>query len=309
MPSFTDFYFNSSTGVNKIRALICKPDGKPRAIVQIMHGIAEYIDRYADFMKFLAENGLMVAGTDHLGHGKSIEAPEQQGFFAEENGWDYVIKDEEIFRKTLKAMYPDVPMVVFGHSMGSFMARTHIIRYPDGFDAAIISGTGNQGAALVFGGLTMGNLVVSLKGAHHCSTFLNNLAFGSYNKIYEAPKTEYDWLSRDEAVVQKYIDDPLCGFLPTCSLFRDMMVGVKFITDKSKLSAMNKDMPVYFMSGAMDPVGECGKGVKKAYDNFVAAGMKDVSIKLYPNGRHEMLNELNKGEVYADVLKWIESKI
>lgn len=309
MPTFKDFNFNSSTGINKIRYLVCEPDCAPKAIVQIMHGIAEYIDRYADFMQFLANNGYLVVGTDHLGHGKSIEKPEDQGFFAEKDGWDYIIKDEEILRTSLKEQYPDIPMIVFGHSMGSFMARTHIIRYPEGFDAAVISGTGNQGAALVLGGLLMGNLVVAFKGAHHYSTFLNNVAFGSYNKIYENPKTDYDWLSRDEAVVQKYIDDPLCGFLPSCSLFRDMMVGIKFITNTANLANMNKDMPVYFMSGAMDPVGECGKGVKIAYDNFVAAGMKDVSMKLYEDGRHEMLNELNKDEVYADVLAWLDSKI
>ena len=309
MPTFKDFYFNSSTGINKIRYLVCEPDCAPKAIVQIMHGIAEYIDRYSDFMQFLANSGYLVVGTDHLGHGKSIEKPEDQGFFADKDGWDYIVKDEEILRLALKEQYPGLPMIVFGHSMGSFMARTHIIRYPEGFDAAVISGTGNQGAALVFGGLTMGNLVVGLKGVHHCSSFLNNLAFGSYNKIYENPKTEYDWLSRDEAVVQKYIDDPLCGFLPTCSLFRDMMIGVKFITNVDNLKYMNKDMPVYFMSGAMDPVGDCGKGVKIAYDNFVAAGMKDVSMKLYEGGRHEMLNEINKDEVYADVLAWLNSKI
>lgn len=309
MPTFRDFYFNSSNGKNKIHARMCTPECAPKVIVQIMHGIAEYIDRYDDFMAFLAENGIISVGTDHLGHGKTISSPEEQGFFADKNGWETVVNDEEILRLAMKKNYPELPIIVLGHSMGSFMARTHIIRYPEGFDAAIISGTGNQGAALVIGGLTMGNLVTAFKGTHHCSNFLNNLAFGSYNKIYENPKTDYDWLSRDEAVVKKYIDDPLCGFIPTCSLFRDMMVGVKFITTKSNLAYMKKDMPVYFMSGAMDPVGECGKGVKKAYDNFVKAGMKDVSIKLYPDGRHEMLNELNKDEVYSDVLNWINSKI
>lgn len=309
MPSFRDFYFDSSTGKNKIRAHMCLPDGEPKAIVQIAHGIAEHMDRYDDFMLFLAEKGYLAVGDDHLGHGKSISAPEQKGFFADKDGWDYAVKDVETLRAAMKHNYPQVPQVLFGHSMGSFLCRTHIIRYPGAFDAAIISGTGNQGAALVTGGLTMGKLVVGLRGPHHYSNFLNNLAFGSYNKIYENPKTEYDWLTRDEAVVQKYIDDPLCGFIPSCSLFRDMMVGVKFITDTANLKAMNKEMPVYFMSGAMDPVGECGKGVEKAYNNFKSAGMKDVTIKLYENGRHEMLNELNKAEVYSDILDWIESKI
>ena len=309
MPTFKDFYFNSSTGKNKIHARMCVPDAEPRAIVQIIHGIAEYIDRYDEFMSFLADNGIIAVGTDHLGHGKSIESDEQTGFFAYDNGWDYVVRDEEVLRLAMHENYPELPIIVFGHSMGSFMARTLLIRYPDAFNAAIISGTGNQGAALVNGGLIMGNLVTGLKGAHHYSKFLNNLAFGSYNKIYENPKTEYDWLSRDEANVQKYIDDPLCGFIPSCSLFRDMMTGVKFITNKKNLTAMNKDMPVYFMSGDMDPVGECGKGVQKAYNNFLEAGMKDVSIKLYPGGRHEMLNEINKDEVYTDILAWLESKI
>lgn len=288
---------------------MCVPDAEPRAIVQIIHGIAEYIDRYDEFMSFLADNGIIAVGTDHLGHGKSIESDEQTGFFAYDNGWDYVVRDEEVLRLAMHENYPELPIIVFGHSMGSFMARTLLIRYPDAFNAAIISGTGNQGAALVNGGLIMGNLVTGLKGAHHYSKFLNNLAFGSYNKIYDNPKTEYDWLSRDEANVQKYIDDPLCGFIPSCSLFRDMMTGVKFITNKKNLTAMNKDMPVYFMSGDMDPVGECGKGVQKAYNNFLEAGMKDVSIKLYPGGRHEMLNEINKDEVYTDILAWLESKI
>ena len=309
MPTFKDFYFNSSTGKNKIHARMCVPDAEPRAIVQIIHGIAEYIGRYDEFMSFLADNGIIAVGTDHLGHGKSIESEEQTGFFAYDNGWDYVVRDEEVLRLAMHENYPELPIIVFGHSMGSFMARTLLIRYPDAFNAAIISGTGNQGAALVNGGLIMGNLVTGLNGAHHYSKFLNNLAFGSYNKIYDNPKTEYDWLSRDEANVQKYIDDPLCGFIPSCSLFRDMMTGVKFITNKKNLTAMNKDMPVYFMSGDMDPVGECGKGVQKAYNNFLEAGMKDVSIKLYPGGRHEMLNEINKDEVYTDILAWLDSKI
>ena len=309
MPTFKDFFFNSSTGKNKIHARMCVPDTEPRAIVQIIHGIAEHIDRYDEFMSFLADNGIIAVGTDHLGHGKSIESEEQTGFFAYDNGWDYVVRDEEVLRLAMHENYPELPIIVFGHSMGSFMTRTLLIRYPDAFNAAIISGTGNQGAALVNGGLFMGNLVTGLKGAHHYSKFLNNLAFGSYNKIYENPKTEYDWLSRDEANVQKYIDDPLCGFIPSCSLFRDMMTGVKFITNKKNLTAMNKDMPVYFMSGDMDPVGECGKGVQKAYNNFLEAGMKDVSIKLYPGGRHEMLNEINKDEVYGDILAWLSSKI
>ena len=309
MPTFKDFYFNSSTGKNRIHTRMCIPNGEVRAVVQIVHGIAEHIVRYDDFMSFLASNGFVAVGTDHLGHGKSIEKEDQLGFLADKDGWTYIVNDEEILRRAMKENYPNVPQIVFGHSMGSFVTRTHLIRFPGAFDAAIISGTGNQSPALVLGGLAMGNLVVALKGPHHYSKLLNNMAFGSYNKLYGEVRTEYDWLSRDEAQVDKYVADPLCGFIPSCSLFRDMMTGIKFITNQNNLENMNKDTPVYFMSGDMDPVGECGKGVKLAYENFKKAGMKDVSIKLYKDGRHEMLNELNKDEVYADILAWINSKI
>ncbi|MCF0137454.1 MAG: lysophospholipase [Oscillospiraceae bacterium] len=309
MPTFRDFYYDSSTGKNKLHARICKPDDSPRGIVQIIHGIGEHINRYDDFMMFLASNGFIAVGNDHLGHGKSISVDSEKGFFADSDGWEYVVSDEEILRRAMKENYPGVPQIVFGHSMGSFIARTHLIKYPGAFDAAVISGTGNQGKALVFGGRTMGNLVVGLKGPHHYSSFLNGLAFGSYNKIYDTQKTDFDWLTRDEEAIKKYIADPLCGFIPSCSMFRDMMDGVTFITNVKNLQTMKKDVPVFFISGSMDPVGECGKGVKKAFENFKNAGMADVSMKLYEGGRHEMLNELNKSEVYADILAWLESKI
>ncbi len=308
MPSFKDFYFESSTGHNKLRAHMCTPDVEPRGIIQIVHGIAEHMDRYDDFMLFLANNGYIAVGEDHLGHGKSIEREEDKGFFAESNGWTYAVQDVEILRLAMKKNHPELPIVVFGHSMGSFLTRTHLIKFPGGFDAAIISGTGNQGKPLVLGGLTVGNVVSKVKGPHYYSNFINNMAFGSYNKIYGIAKTTHDWLTRDEEVVQKYLADPLCGFIPSCSLFRDMMTGINIITNVKNLEAMNKDTPIYFMSGAMDPVGECGKGVNKAYDNFLKVGMKDVTIKLYDGGRHEMLNEINKDEVYANILAWIMSK-
>lgn len=309
MPSFRDFYFNSSTGKNKIHCRMCSPDCAPRGIVQIIHGIAEHIERYEDFMTFLANNGLIAVGTDHLGHGKSVESNDQLGFFSETDGWDHVVDDEEILHQAMLKNYPDIPSIVFGHSMGSFMTRTLLIKYPESFDAAIISGTGNQSSILVFGGHTAASIVKLIMGPHHQSKLLDNLAFGSYNKIYDSVKTKFDWLSRDEEVAQKYIDDPMCGFLPTCTLFRDMMNGVKIITNTENLNNMDKDKPIYFMSGEMDPVGDCGKGVNIAYNNFLKAGMKDVSIKLYPEGRHEMLNELNKDEVYSDIINWINSKI
>lgn len=309
MPVFEDFYFESSTGCNTIRALKCLPDGKAKAVVQIAHGIAEHIDRYRDFMAFLAENSYVAVGDDHLGHGKTIRDRSEQGFFAEKDGWDHVVADMDKLHDIMKEQYPDIPYVFFGHSMGSFLTRTYLIKHPDKYDAAVISGTGHQPKLMVLGGYAAACLFVRLQGAHTVGTTLNDIAFGSYNKGYENPRTIYDWLSRDPAVADAYAADPLCGFIATNGLFRDMMGGIKFITDEKNIAMMNKEKPIYFMSGDADPVGENGQGVTRAYDAFCKAGLHDVTLRLYPGGRHEMLNEINKDQVYRDILNWLNTKI
>lgn len=309
MPDFQEFTFPSSTGKNTIHCLKCVPEGTPRGVVQIEHGIAEHIDRYRDFMSFLADNGFVAVGDDHLGHGKTIEGPSDQGFFAEANGWDYVVRDMDKLHDLMHAQYPELPYVIFGHSMGSFLARTYLIRHPDKYDAAIISGTGHQSPLMVNGGYIMAKLFVKLYGPRAIGTALNDIAFGAYNKGFDNVRTNFDWLSRDNDVVDRYIADPLCGFVAKVSLFRDMMGGIKFITDQKNIDRMNKDKPVYFMSGEADPVGENGKGVNRAYEAFCNAGLRDVMIRLYPGGRHEMLNELNKAEVYQDILNWLNEKL
>ena len=307
MPSFNDFYFNSSTGKNRIHVRRCVPDGQVRAVVQIMHGIAEHISRYDDFMAFLASNGFVAVGTDHLGHGQSIEKPEQMGFFAEKNGWDYILKDEEILRLAMKQTYPNVPFVLFGHSMGSFMARTHIIRYPGGFDAAIISGTGNQGAALVNGGLFMGNLVTALKGAHHYSKFLNNLAFGSYNKNIQSPVSENAWLSSDENNVRNYDGDEDCGFTFTLNGFRNLFTLMKEIYRPEGWALKNENLPIFFIAGEADPVIVSEKAWKESIDFLRKVGYHDVSGKLYPGLRHEILNEKQAQTIYEDILTFLQN--
>ena len=309
MPSFQEFYFTSSTGMNRIRALKCLPDGDPKAIVQIAHGIAEHIDRYREFMEFLAQNGCLVVANDHLGHGKSINGPEDLGFFAARDGWNYVLRDmEKLHDRTVKE-HPGLPYVMFGHSMGSFLTRTYLIQYPGKYDAAILSGTGHQAKAMVLSGYALASAAVKLYGPRKVGDKLNSIAFGAYNNGFENPRTEFDWLSRDEAQVDKYIADPLCGFVATVSLFRDMMGGIKFITDQKNINTMSRTQPVYFMSGDCDPVGDNGKGVERAYKAFCDAGLHDVMIRLYPGGRHEMLNEVNKYDVYKDILAWIQEKV
>lgn len=309
MPSFQDFYFQSSTGRTSIHALKCVPDGKPRAVVQIAHGIAEHIDRYRPFMEFLADNGFVAAGNDHLGHGKSIRVPEEQGFFAEKDGWWRVVDDMDKLHDIMSNEYPELPYVLFGHSMGSFLTRTYLIKHPDKYDGVILSGTGHQSPALVLGGNAAASIMAKLNGAMGDGAKLDSLAFGSYLSKIENPRTKFDWLSRDAEQVDKYIADPLCGFVGKIGLYRDMMQGIKFITDKKNIAQMNKEKPVYFMSGDGDPVGDYGKGVERAYKAFCDAGLHDVFMRLYPGGRHEMLNETNKEQVYQDILNWLNEKI
>ncbi len=309
MPVISDFNFASTTGCNKIHAKMAVPDGEVRGVVQIAHGVAEYIDRYEPFMRFLAEHGFVAVGNDHLGHGKTISVPEEQGFFAEKDGWQYVLDDMAKLHQITADKYPGVPYIFFGHSMGSFLTRHYVILHPDQPDLVIICGTGHQLPAMIAGGDTMARMGVAVFGPRKIGRMLNNVAFGSYTKGIEKPRTSSDWLNRDPKEVDKYINDPLCGFVPTVSLFRDMMSGVKFITDPKNIARMNKQTPVLFIAGAEDPVGEHGEGVKRAVQAFRDAGIRDVSMKLYPGARHEILLELNHEEVFADVLGWIEDKL
>ena len=309
MANFSDFYFDSSTGKNRIYVRQWSPEGEPRGIVQIEHGIAEHIERYDDFARFLADNGFIVVGDDHLGHGKSIDNGGEQGFFAEKDGWWRVVDDMDKLHDIMSKEYPELPYVLFGHSMGSFLTRTYLIKHPDKYDAVILSGTGHQSPALVLGGNAAASVMAKLNGAMGDGAKLDSLAFGTYLSKIENPRTKFDWLSRDAEQVDKYIADPLCGFVGKIGLYRDMMQGIKFITNEKNIAQMNKEKPVYFMSGDGDPVGDYGKGVERAYKAFCNAGLHDVFMRLYPGGRHEMLNETNKEQVYQDILNWLNEKI
>ena len=309
MPTFSDFNFASTTGVNKLYAHMCIPDGEVRGVVQIAHGIAEHIDRYDGFMKYLAENGFVAVGNDHLGHGKSITAPEEKGIFAEKDGWQYVLDDMDKLHKIMVEKYPGLPYVFFGHSMGSFLIRNYVIQHPDQPSLVIICGTGHQTSQMIAAGDTMARLAVSIFGPRKTGTLLNKVAFGSYTKGIENLRTSSDWLNRDPREVDKYITDPFCGYAPTVSMFRDMMGGIKFIADPANIAKMNKRTPVLFIAGGDDPVGEHGEGVKRAVKAFEDAGVQDITLKLYPGARHEILLETNRDEVFADVLNWINEKL
>lgn len=297
-----------SKGAGQIHACTWLPEGEVRAVVQIVHGIAEFVERYEDFAKFLNQQGFAVVAEDHMGHGQSINNGGIQGYF--HGGWFTAVEDTVQLTKDTVAQYPDVPYILFGHSMGSFMARTILCKYPElPLKAAVICGTGWQPTFALPALIRVVEGICQKTGETVPSEKLQNLVFGSYNRKVEHPRTPFDWICRDRKVVDAYIAHPLCGFTATCGLLREMMKGIYYIQQPRNLQNMCKDLPVFFIAGGDDPVGNYGKGVRQAAQAFQKAGMKDVSVRIYPLCRHEILNEINKKEIYEDVLQWIESKI
>ncbi len=281
------------------------PEGKVRGVVQIVHGIAEYVARYDELAKVFTDHGFVVVGEDHMGHGGSISESIPQATFS--GGWMAAVSDTYRLLQMTKEEYPDLPYIIYGHSMGSFMTRTLLYTYPQaGLAGAVISGTGWTPKPVVDAGRLVCRLEGKKRGMNNPSPTISKLMFGSYNKGFDNPRTPVDWLSRDEKEVDKYIADPLLGFDASIGLAYEMLGGILMNQKKENLAKMPKDLSVLFVSGDKDPVGANGKGVTKTYEAFKAAGMQDVSIKLYPGGRHEMHNEINRQELHADVLSFLE---
>ena len=304
-----EFRFRSTGNTVDIRAVRYMPDGQPKAILQIIHGMVEFIDRYEGFAEFLCSKGYIVTGDDHIGHGGSVNSEEDWGYFHEKDG-NKVLEDD-VHKLTLitKDKFPGLPYFLLGHSMGSFYARQYIADYGDELDAAIIMGTGHQNAATCRAGMAICKSIAAFKGWRYRSNFVNNMACGSYNKEFEPARTRADWLTKDEKIVDWYCNEPRCSFVFTLNGFYNMFKGMARLSDKELLNKIPKDLPLLFVSGEKDPVGEDGKTVKVAYQSVVDAGVKNVNMKLYPNDRHEILNELDKQQVYEDLYAWLESKI
>ena len=296
-----------SKGTGQIHACAWLPEGEVRAVVQIVHGIAEFVERYEDFAKFLNQQGFAVVAEDHMGHGQSINNGGIQGYF--HGGWFTAVEDTVQLAADTMAQDPDVPYILFGHSMGSFMARTILCKYPElPLKAAILCGTGWQPTVALPALIRVVEGICQKTGETVPSEKLQNLVFGSYNRKVEHPRTPFDWICRDKKVVDAYIAHPLCGFTATCGLLRELMKGIYYIQQPRNLQNMRKDLPVFFIAGGDDPVGNYGKGVRQAVRAFQKAGLRDVSVRIYPLCRHEILNEINKDEIFEDVLQWIETK-
>lgn len=283
-----------SNGKGMLQVCCWTPEETPIGVFQIVHGIGEHVERYQAFAEFLNGLGYLVVAEDHMGHGKSVNGGGIRGHF--HGGWFAAAEDSFSLLAKTKEEFPELPYVLFGHSMGSFLVRTILCKHPDsGIAAAILGGTGWQSEAVLTAGIAACKLACRLKGETVPNPVLENLVFANYNRRVEHPRTASDWLTRDSKIVDEFLADPLCGATPTAGLMRDMLMGIRFIQKSSSLEAMKKDLPVFFLSGGDDPVGNYGKGVRQAVDAFRKVGMEDVSCKIYPLARHEVLNEINRG--------------
>ncbi|MCH5275652.1 MAG: lysophospholipase [Lachnospiraceae bacterium] len=301
-----EFYFDSRDNRSKIHAIRWTPEsGNVVGIVQVVHGMSEYAGRYEELAAFLTGRGFVVTGEDHLGHGKSAGEDGLKGYFCEQDPATVVVRDVHRLKKMTQELYPGVPYFILGHSMGSFILRNYICRYGTGISGALILGTGMQpGALLAFAG-ALTAAVGFFKGQKHPSRFINYCAFGSYNKKISNPTTPFDWLSKDEEKVQAYIADEDCGFVFTVNGFKTLFTLISRIRKKKNLKNVPDNLPIFMASGEDDPVGDYGRGVKKAYDSLKAVGVEDITLKIYSEDRHELMNELDRETIMEDIAEWL----
>lgn len=306
-----EFYFDSRDGESRLHAVRYRPEDESqiRCILQVVHGMAEYAERYEEFARFLTERGFLVTGDDHLGHGKSVGGKGKYGYFCERDPATVLVRDVHRLKKLTEEKYPNVPYIIMGHSMGSFIVRNYLFRYGGGISAAIIMGTGMQSRSTLKMAKAAAKVQKLFCGARHTSRLIDRLAFGSYGRKVANPRTSWDWLSRDEERVDRYIADPMCGFTFTVNGFQALFELVSRLHDPQNLAAIPKMLPVLMVSGDADPVGDYGKGVRKAYESLVEAGLVNIKLKMYKGGRHELLNETNRDEVMKDILDWAQSTV
>lgn len=305
-----EFYFDSRDRQNKVHAIKWIPDvEKPVCILQIVHGMAEHIDRYDEFARFLADKGILVVGEDHLGHGKSVPEGGTYGYFCEHDAVTVLVRNVHRLKKMMQEQYPGVLYFILGHSMGSFILRNYLFRYGSGIDGAVIVGTGMQPKTTLFLARTVTAIQKIFCGSKHVGKFIDKASFGKFNDRFEPLRTDFDWLSRETANVDRYIADPMCGFVFTLNGFAALFKLIHNCYDQEKIESMPKELPVLLLSGADDPVGNYGQSVTNVYQSYLKAGMQDVQMKLYENDRHELLNETDRVLVYQDVHRWILAHI
>lgn len=302
-----EFHFPSHTGVCEITAKTFAPDnGEYDTVLVINHGMAEHMERYRDFAGYLCSNGVCVYIHDMANHGKSNTDYDLTGWFGEKDGDKGLIKDLRQMVLTAKKEDPGKKLIVMGHSMGSFICRLYTAQFPgDGINGAIFMGTGGPNPLAGLGSAAA-SVIGKIKGKKHKSRLLDAMAFGSYVKAFEK-RTDYDWLTRDTSVVDRYIEDPYCGYSFTVQGMKDL-VRVNVDSNSGEwFESVPKDLPMLIVSGEKDPVGDFSKGVDAVCSKLEETGHTRVTEKIYPGCRHEILNELNRDEVMSDILEWMRS--
>ena len=301
-----DIYYPSKDGKNTVHACLWLPQGKAKAVVQLIHGMCEYAERYAPFAQFLNEHGYIVCADDHLGHGKTAKTEADLGYFNDQRDYNIVVEDIHELKLTVQKQTGELPWLVLGHSMGSFFCRKYISVYGDEFVGAVIMGTGFKSSITLNTALSAVKASARSHGWRYRSNTIKKLAFGSYNKKFRPARTGNDWLSKNPQNVDAYENDPLCGFDFTNNGYFILFSIIKQACSKPVINAVPKNLPVYFVAGALDPVGDYGKGVIRAVNKFHKAGVKSVSLTLYEDSRHEILNDDCKQQVQKDLRAFFE---
>ena len=300
-----DVTFPSSDGKNTIHAELFIPsDNNISAVVQISHGMMDYVGRYRGMAEAFCAKGIALCGHDHLGHGDSVSTPDDYGFFASKDGYDFVIDDVKRMNDLIRREFPGVPVVLLGHSMGSFIARLYSVKYADSIDGLIIHGTAGPNPA-TGAGLLLVKILRAIKGERHRSRFVCSLADGGYNKGFDPAEGDGAWLTRDPSMVADRVGNPKNDFIFTLAGYEDLFTFLGNCNDQRWFREFPMGLPTLIVSGESDPVGGFGKGVRYVYDNLKKNGAS-VQLKLYPEARHELFMETNRNEVFADLIAWIE---
>jgi len=295
------FHYLSKDGIHKIHAISWQnTDVKTVGILQLIHGMAEYIERYEPVAEYFANKGYLVVGNDHLGHGESVRDDSELGYFCKHDPATTIVTDVANLQKVMHLQNPELPYFILGHSMGSLVLRNYLCRFGKDIDGAIICGTAHYPQAIVGLGRFMTGIFKVLGLQEKKYQFLDTMLFSSNNKKTEK-RTKFDWLCTDESVVDQYIEDDLCGFLFSVNGFDTLFQLVGRLNHQGYLNCMPKHLPVFFIAGKDDPVGAYGKSVRTAYSMFETIGMEKIEIKLYDGARHEILNEKIKMSVFEDV--------
>jgi len=299
-----DFFVIKASNDLDLHCLHWQPDGPSIGVVQIVHGMAEHVDRFHGFAEFLTGHGYAVIGHDHPGHGKSVSG--KLGLVQSDDSFHLLVDSTHRVYNTIENTYPNLPVFIFGHSMGSFITQRMMQLQPIYPNGIIYSGSNGKPPLLLHFGIFLSKILSQIRGTDKKSPLIDYLTFGKYNKVFKPNRTDFDWLTRDKDIVDDYVKDPACGFIYPVGFYRDLFIGLKTLHQHESFSGYSKLVPMLLVSGDQDPVSNMGKGVHQLKSLLVNSGAESVDINLYPGGRHEMLHELNREEVMNDIHSWIQ---